>query len=215
MNLLERVPYFQSEDLNDDVHILGLDFNKKGLYKPAPKIAVGGAKSEQSFHVPVEYMDDPADFNEAIKITFTDILSDGVLTDLEILVQVFNEDETVAYSKTEIQPVYNIEEFMIKRYKRSYTYLRNAAKGTPVETLVNAILAHYKEPVSTWLLGNPQEFINAINNEPVQIPDPNNPGSAIPNPMIGYLGTVVWPPDGKTMKDSLIEQLTATPFVPS
>lgn len=197
--LINRIEYFQHIDTNNDHYVLGMDYNHKGLIKENPGVEAGGRKKDQLFSAPIAVLDDPADFAEAVRITFTDIVEGGILTSVSALVEVCNDDGTVEYSKTEIQKINNLEKFMIARYNRAYTYLRNSSKGTPIEGLINAILEHYQSEISAWLLGDPQKFIDAKNNET----DPT---------IVAYLETVI---DGasKTVNDALTEQLTGIKYV--
>ena len=54
MLLLHRLEAFIDVDINNEGKSLGQDFNHKGLYKLAAAIAVGGAKVQQKFLVPLE-----------------------------------------------------------------------------------------------------------------------------------------------------------------
>lgn len=200
MILLEKLPYFQNIDLNNSELLLGMDFNHKGLEKLDPTIEVGGRKAKQQFLIPEQLMDSPTDFRTAIEIEFTDVLEIGELIAISATVKIFNENSTVLFEKTEIQKIKSVEKFLRARYDRAYTHLKQSAKGTPIEGMVNTILSYYQSEVSMWLLGNPQEFLDSINNE-------------TDTTMNGYLQTVVHV-SGKKVIDGITEQLTGIKWTP-
>ena len=102
----------------------------------------------------------------------------------------------------EYELVRNEDKLKRSRSQAAYDYLRNSSKGTPVEPYINAILEHYATQITLWLLGSKKVLLDAINNE-------------ADAKMVGYLNLVVNPENGKTVKDTVFEQVNGAQFVPS
>jgi|GEM_PF-3950285 len=161
MTWIEQLPSLIQFDTNDTEGLMALDFKKIGLQKPESKKTSIGAKYRQEFL----FVDEAQTSQVAVSIDFEDVEVDGVLTQIKNHMKVYNEDGTVYCEKISYDLVRNEETLWQSRYKTSYNYLRKAAKGTPIENMVNAILDHYIDAVQKWLLGDPQAFKDAINNE--------------------------------------------------
>lgn len=185
------LPYFVTAYNGDVNYLMGVDLKHKGLKMPKTIMAPGGRKSKQEFLLP--------DDSVAVEILYEDVIVDGKIIEIQKTVNYLNDDDTIFVSKIENDIVRDEEALKRKRYERAYNFLKLKAKGTPIEGMVNTILLHYTLQVNLWLLGDPQPFIDSINNE-------------ADTEILKYLNVVV-DVDNKTTKDALLEQLTGIKWV--
>ena len=189
---LETLTSFFGVDFTMKQHMMGIDLKHKGLDIPYAEIGYGGIKVKQEFLL--------QNGDVAVDIVFSDVIENGELVKIKKITTYYYEDGTEYCSKTEYEIVRDLDSVLRKRYDRAYTYLRKPAKGTAIEFHVNSILEHYSSQVSIWLLGNPQAFIDAINNE-------------TDGTILAYLDIVIHE-SGKKVKDAIIEQLTGVAWTP-
>ena len=189
---LETLNSFFGVDFTMKDYMMGIDLKHKGLDIPYAKIGHGGIKTKQEFLLP--------NGEVAVDILFSDVIENNELVKIKKVTNYYYEDGTIYCSKTEHEIVRDLDSVLRKRYDRAYTFLRKSAKGTAIEFHVNTILEHYASEVSVWLLGSPQTFIDAVNNE-------------TDGTILAYLDIVIHE-SGKKVKDSIIEQLTGVAWTP-
>lgn len=122
-------------------------------------------------------------------------------TGVEIVFHYTNAEGIIVLEKKEFKPLNGVAIAKIEKANRdrTITYLQTTARDTPIEDFVNDLLKHYKTEVDLFIYNNTKDFENAIKNE-------SNPlflqylGIKLENPSENY-------PEGKTVKDSILEQI--------
>lgn len=92
----------------------------------------------------------------------------GILTGLQITFNWYSEDNVVRASKTEIVKNFNKFEAETEERKRRYRqfdYLRASAKGTPIETHIETLMAHYQVEIANYQEGGSTSLDSAMVNE--------------------------------------------------
>lgn len=167
---------------NPYINIKNQDFTIIGLNKQPP-VFDKGRKKEASF------TSDSIGQDVVVKKTFID-KEYGI----DVLFEWYKTDGTVGLSKT--QEVHMSKEqlgdFFRQRRQRQVSSLIEGAKGTPVESLVGAIFAHYSNEVEEYLQVGDNVLENAIEVET----DPT---------ILGYLAVMLSETD--SVKDRIIYQI--------
>lgn len=100
-----------------------------------------------------EYLDPSDSTTVWVKKTFTDSLDvNDVLIGIDIQIDWYNSDDTIAFTKNVFKPLNlaEAEEIKRKRRIRAMQYLKANAAGTPVEPAVTAIYIHYEDDIASW-----------------------------------------------------------------
>lgn len=198
MEKIEKVEYF-IEDI-DQLRIYDIlehlptlpvveyfDFTTIGLRTETPVYGRKGVKESASY---------TKDGLEIVRKTFI-YEEDGVW----IFFYWFDKNGDIGVEKVEFKPLNIVELHKVNKTNRdrTITYLQASAIGTPIENFVNELLKEYKEEVDLFVYNDTDDFINAVQNESRQ-------------PFLTYLNIVIQPPNenyptGKTVRDSIIEQI--------
>ena len=178
--LLEHLPF---EPL-----IEHFDFTTIGLRTETPVYGLKGVK------ISADYT-----YKETccVKKSFT-YGSEGVWIILEWLK--YNND--VGIRKTIFKPLNIVEIAKINKSNRdrTITYLQASGIGTPIESYINTLLKRYKNEIDLFIYNNTDDFKNVVEGETEQ-------------PYLTYLNIIVEAPSdelptGKTVKDSILSQIT-------
>ncbi len=161
-----------------------------GLIKGAPV-------SEKGRYTSRTYYEDETETVPVVTETYVDVLDEaGILIRIDAHITWWNNDGSEGIKKT-IRKKKNLHQagkILKARRGAQIDYLIEGAKGTPAEPLVTAIFQHYQLLANEYEKVGNDKLKNAIEAET----DPT---------IVGYLDTVVHPPDG-TIRDSIINQIT-------
>lgn len=130
-------------DYCEEQHVKSADFTTF-LKKASPVFAQGRKVS-------ADYLDPDTDAL-VVRKTFSDVLTDGTLTGVDILFEWFDSSDQVGLTKTVHKPLDGIEAWAEeqKRRRRAIEQLIAGAKGTTVENDVREIFIHYETEVKRW-----------------------------------------------------------------
>lgn len=193
---LANLESFFGVDFDNKTALMGISLKHKGLFIPESKRTYGGAKVQQLF-----LLEEDKEESKAVSIDYEDLIENASIVKIKKTVQYYNEDDSIYCSKVEYELVRNEDKLKRSRSQAAYDYLRNSAKGTPVEPYINAILEHYAPQISLWLLGSKDVLLNAINNESDAT-------------IIAYLNLTI-AANGKKVKDAVFEQVNGVEFSPT
>lgn len=203
-NVTELLIYNLLQSLHFAPTIEHFDFTTIGLRTETPVYGVGGIKESASYSMVLdgdESVDDLGNdtsvFTEVVRKEFT-YSENGV----DILIKWFSKDGSVGLEKHIFKPLNIVEVFKINKSNRDRTisWLEASAVGTPIEPYVNALLREYKTEVDLYIYNNTNDFIDRVNNET------NEPFLTYLNIVVGVITEQY--PNGKTVKDSITEQIS-------
>ncbi len=157
---IARLEAYIGVNFENKAQLMGISLKYKGLLIPDAERNLGGAKTIQKF-----LFDENTPNDIAATIEYQDVVVNNSIVKIRKHLKLYAEDGTVYCDKVEFELVRDEQKLKISRSHAAYTRLLSDAKGTPAEPLVNGLLNHYSAQVSTWLLGNNQPLIDAINNE--------------------------------------------------
>lgn len=145
-------------DKNDN--ILTTDVSVLGLRKKSP-MYMRGRKTMACYH--------GEDGTPIVEKRFKDLRDEnGVLSELEITFNWFNNDGTIGLTKIDIAKEYNIyeaEREEEKRRCRQFAYLRASAKNTPNEPFITLITRHYQNEIDLYKSEGDLLLKDSMNNE--------------------------------------------------
>lgn len=197
MDLKEGVDYFTDieslrifealEHLSTMPIVEHFDFTTIGLTTETPVYGRKGVKESASY---------TKNGLEVVRKTFI-YKDDGVW----IFFYWFDKEGEVGLQKVEFKPLNIVEIHKINKSNRdrTITYLQASALGTPIESYVNILLKEYKNEIDLFVYNDTDDFYNVVKNE-------------IREPFVSYLNILIQAPsekypNGKTVKDSIIEQI--------
>ncbi|MDB0603205.1 hypothetical protein PL373_19140 [Tenacibaculum maritimum] len=200
--VLQKIKGFEQFEFANEQELLSCDFKKRGCYGAIPKYTYGGRKVSDNFY-------NEKDGLLAITIENEDILNDkGVETDIQKTLKILYTDGGIFYQKTWLEPIKNRIKLRLSRYRNAFVHLQKTAEEHPspqVRAVTATLLAYYNEAINIWQNGNPQVFLDAMNNEP-QTKDGK------PNQIYYMLHAIVEANTGKRVLDGIVEQITGKQF---
>jgi len=181
-------PYINS--MPNVPHIPSLDYTIIGLVSKPSVYGMGGIKS---YH---EYVNE---FDDVVVLKTFTYSSTGTTLRMEWM----KHDGTVGVTKNEFKPQTPVAVANLKKQNRDRTlmYLKATAEGTALETVVDAILKHYKYEIEIWLMNGTSDWVDAI-------------GTEVDATILTYLAIVAEAPsanypNGITVGEGIIMQTTA------
>ena len=180
--------------ISPGIEVWDLDFSLLSQLKKESPSYIKGRKTRAT------YTHENALYVEKL---FTDVMRDGQLVGLRIVINWYNEDHTIGLTKEQLVRNFNPIEAateLRKRRQRALDYLIASAVGTPAEPHIDLLLKRYKVQTDLFVLKHTSDLLHAVNNEP-------------DSTYQGYLNTIVKRnvsgyPHGKRVKDAIIEQIT-------
>lgn len=150
-----RIYHDVLEHLAAPVQIESFDFTTSGLITQPTTYGIGGIKDNQ------EYWNEDGEWVVRKRFKY-------FTTGLQLTFEWADLKGNVGLSKVEFKPLNFVEVAKIEKANRDRTmiYFQASAKGTPVESFVNAILKHYKEQIDLWIYNNTSDWLDAIESEP-------------------------------------------------
>ncbi|MDB0602181.1 hypothetical protein PL373_13685 [Tenacibaculum maritimum] len=196
--VLQKIKGFEGFEFANEQELLSCDFKKRGCYGAIPKYTYGGRKISDNFY-------SEKDGLLAVTIENEDILDEnGIETDIEKTLKILYDNGEVFYKKTWLEPIKNRIKLRLSRYRNAFVHLQKTAEEHPssqVRAVTSTLLAYYNNQINIWQNGNPQVFLDAMNNEP-QVKDGQ------PNQIYYMLQAVVDSETGKRVLDGIVEQIS-------
>lgn len=216
MELEEKVKYFVEEISDLKIYeflehmpflpiVEHFDFTTIGLRTETPIYGKKGVKQSSSY----TYKG-----SEIVRKTFV-YEENGVW----VLFHWFDLNGEVGLEKVIFKPLNIVEVAKINKSNRdrTITYLQASAIGTPIEDMVNDILKRYKTEVDLFIYNDTEDFKISLDTEPVISSNSDYNTILSENGYINrywyYLNKVIIQapsdnyPEGKTVKDSILEQI--------
>ncbi len=134
----------------------------------------------------------------AVERLYSLVWENDILAAEQVIMNWYNEDESIAFSKTTVNP-FSAKDAAKKLKDIRETqilYLQNPEAeyvNPTVKEYIDVLFGHYKSEVSDYILSGNDAFLNAINNETNE-------------QILQILNAVL--ADGKTVKESILYQIT-------
>ena len=168
-----------------------IDFTIIGLRKETPKYEKGRKTSCQYFH--------PETGKLAVEKVFSDVIESDQLVGIDILFMWYDNKGDVKIAKSERAITLNRYSALTeqrKRRERAVDYLVAGSVGTPLESYVSMIFAHYQTQIQNFVATGSSVFADAINNEQdpqikallgIQVAAQTHPGYTLQMSMLGQI----------------------------